>query len=62
MIFSLKPEGGGYNPRVANAGTSTVNEIEIGGPLFSKIHQMALGEVQNASNQKTESTFTLKTF
>ena len=32
------------------------NEIEIGGPLFSKIHQMTLGMVNNASNQKTDTT------
>ena len=28
------------------------NEIEIGGPLFSKIHQMALSMFKNASNKK----------
>ena len=32
------------------------NEIKISGPLFSKIHQMALGIVSNASNQKTDTT------
>ena len=36
------------------------NEIEIGGPLFSKIHQMALGMVQNAQNQETDTTLTPK--
>ena len=38
------------------------NEIEIGGPLFSKIHQMALGMAQNALNEETDTTLTLKTF
>ena len=38
------------------------NEIEIGGPLFSKIHQKALGVVLIASNPKPDSTLTLKTF
>ena len=38
------------------------NEIEIGGPLFSKIHEMALGVVYNALNQKIDSTLNLKTF
>ena len=39
-----------------------LNEIEICGPLFSKIHQKALGMVQNALNQETDYAFTLKTF
>ena len=30
------------------------NEIEIGGALFSKIHQMALGVFLNVLNQKTD--------
>ena len=40
------------------------NETKIGGPHFSKIHQMVLDMVQNASNQKTNffviNNFTLK--
>ena len=38
-----------------------LNEIKIGGLLFSKIQQMALGIVKNALNQKIDSTFTPKT-
>ena len=38
------------------------NEIQICWEFFSKIYQIALAMVKNASNQKSDSTFTLKTF
>ena len=38
------------------------NEIKIGGALFSKIHQMALGIVYNASNQKVFKVKVLSVF
>ena len=33
-----------------------LNEIQMCGPLFSKIHQRALSMSKNASNQKTDAT------
>ena len=38
------------------------NEIQICWEYFSKIHQMALAMVWNASNKKTNTTLTSKTF